>query len=46
VPYEQDSPKGKPNSIVARMELIADTCKLALEGKQIQPVLYKPGEMV
>ena len=43
VPYEQDSPKGKPNSLVARMELIADTCKLAFEGRQIQPVLYKPG---
>jgi len=42
VPYEQDSPKGKPNSLVARMELIPDTCKLALDGKQIQPVLYKP----
>jgi dipicolinate synthase subunit B len=46
VPYEQDSPKGKPNSLVARMELIPDTCKLALEGKQIQPVLYKPGGMI
>lgn len=46
VPYEQDSPKGKPNSLVARMELIADTCKLALEGRQIQPILYKPGGMV
>jgi dipicolinate synthase subunit B len=43
VPYEQDSPKGKPNSLVARMELIAETCRLALEGRQIQPVLYKPG---
>jgi dipicolinate synthase subunit B len=46
VPYEQDSPKGKPNSLVARMELIIDTVKLALEGKQIQPVLYIPGGMV
>lgn len=46
VPYEQDSPKGKPNSLVARMELISDTCKLALEGRQIQPILYKPGGMV
>jgi dipicolinate synthase subunit B len=46
VPYEQDSPHGKPNSLVARMELIVDTCKVALEGRQLQPVLYKPGEMV
>jgi dipicolinate synthase subunit B len=46
VPYEQDSPKGKPNSLVARMELIPEACRLALDGKQIQPVLYKPGEMV
>jgi dipicolinate synthase subunit B len=45
VPYEQDSPKGKPNSLVARMELITDTCKLALEGRQIQPLLYKSGAM-
>jgi dipicolinate synthase subunit B len=46
VPYEQDSPKGKPNSLVARMELITPCCKLAMEGKQMQPVLYKPGEMI
>lgn len=46
VPYEQDSPKGKPNSLVARMELIPETCRLALEGRQIQPVLYKPDGMV
>lgn len=46
VPYEQDSPKGKPNSLVARMELIPLTCRLALEGKQLQPILYQGGEMV
>lgn len=46
VPYEQDSPGGKPNSIVARMELIPRTCMMALEGTQLQPVLYKPGGMV
>lgn len=45
VPYEQDSPKGKPNSLVARMELIPDTCRLALDGRQMQPVLYKSGAM-
>lgn len=46
VPYEQDSPNGKPNSLVAHMELIPEACRMALDGKQIQPVLYKPGVMV
>lgn len=46
VPYEQDSPNSKPHSLVARMELITPCCKLALDGRQMQPVLYKPGEML
>ncbi|MFZ5633921.1 MAG: dipicolinate synthase subunit B [Bacillota bacterium] len=39
VPFGQDNPAGKPNSLKAKMDLIADTILLALEGKQIQPVL-------
>lgn len=46
VPYEQDNYKGKPNSLVARMELIVPTVKHAFDGHQIQPVLYKTGEMI
>lgn len=41
VPYEQDNAQKKPNSLVARMELIVPTCQQALEGRQIQPVLYR-----
>lgn len=39
VPFGQDSPAGKPNSLKAKMELILDTVVLALQGKQIQPVI-------
>lgn len=39
VPFGQDDPAGKPASLVARMDLITDTVALALQGKQIQPLL-------
>ncbi len=39
IPFMQDSPKGKHNSVVAKMELMGDTIIGALQGKQIQPVL-------
>lgn len=38
VPMRQDDPENKPNSLVARFELITECVKLALEGKQLQPV--------
>jgi dipicolinate synthase subunit B len=41
VPFGQDSPNVKPNSLVARMELIMDTCAAALEGKQLQPLIVE-----
>lgn len=41
VPYGQDAPHIKPNSLVARMELVMDTCEVALAGKQIQPVVIE-----
>ncbi len=41
VPYGQDSPFKKPNSLVARMELLKETCELALDYKQIQPVIIE-----
>ncbi|NMA92380.1 MAG: dipicolinate synthase subunit B [Firmicutes bacterium] len=39
VPFGQDDPRQKPNSLVAREELIIPTLREALQGKQIQPVL-------
>ncbi|KAB2954340.1 dipicolinate synthase subunit B [Heliorestis acidaminivorans] len=39
VPFGQDSPTGKANSIVAKMELLPDTIVSALENRQIQPLL-------
>lgn len=39
VPFAQDNYRSKPNSLVADMELLADTIELARNGKQIQPVL-------
>lgn len=39
VPFGQDNHVTKPNSLVANMDLIYDTCVSALEGKQIQPLL-------
>ena len=39
VPFGQDDPEKKPTSIVADFSKIPETLKLALEGKQIQPIL-------
>lgn len=39
VPFGQDNPADKPNSLIAKMNLIADTVFIALQGKQIQPLL-------
>ena len=39
VPFGQDNHIIKPNSMVAHFDLIKPTLELALEGKQIQPVL-------
>ena len=39
VPFGQDDPVGKEASLVAHMERIPETVQLALEGKQIQPIL-------
>lgn len=46
VPFGQDNPAGKPNSLVARMDLLTETVIHALQGKQLQPVLigYAVGE--
>lgn len=39
VPFGQDSPEKKPTSMVADFSKIPDTLALALEGKQIQPII-------
>ena len=41
VPFTQDDPEKKHNSLVARMELILPTLEYALDEVQIQPVLYR-----
>jgi dipicolinate synthase subunit B len=41
VPFGQDNPEEKANSLVSRMELLKDAAEYALEGKQIQPVLIE-----
>ena len=39
VPFGQDDYKSKPNSLVAKFDLVIPTIEAALEGKQLQPVL-------
>lgn len=39
VPFCQDDPKKKPNSLVARTELLIPALEAALEGTQYQPIL-------
>ncbi|KNE20220.1 dipicolinate synthase subunit B [Virgibacillus pantothenticus] len=39
IPYGQDDPYLKPNSLVAKMELLPETVEAALEFKQLQPVI-------
>lgn len=41
VPYGQDDPKNKPNSLVARMDSLKATVEAALDGEQLQPVLVE-----
>jgi len=42
VPFGQDNPKTKANSLVAHTERLLETLEYALEGKQIQPVIVSP----
>lgn len=41
IPFGQDDPIGKPNSMVARMEQLVDTVLAALKGEQLQPVIVE-----
>jgi dipicolinate synthase subunit B len=40
VPLSQDDPINKPTSLVANFEKVIDTAMQAIEGKQIQPLLF------
>lgn len=39
VPFRQDDPINKPRSLVARFDLLPEAAKLALERRQLQPLL-------
>ncbi len=39
VPFRQDDPKGKPNSIIADLAFLPETITAALEGRQLQPLM-------
>ncbi|NMB25005.1 MAG: dipicolinate synthase subunit B [Firmicutes bacterium] len=41
VPFGQDDPIGKSRSLVADMSLILPAARLALESKQMQPILFE-----
>ena len=43
VPFRQDNPKTKPNSIIADFSLVSATVAEALAGRQLQPLLLGPG---
>lgn len=42
IPFRQDNPYSKPNSLVAEMDLMIPTIEGALQGKQVQPLLLGP----
>lgn len=42
VPFGQDNPGEKPNSLAARFDLLPQTVAAALEGRQLQPLLVTP----
>lgn len=41
IPFGQDDPVKKPNSMVARMAMLSETVNFAMNGSQIQPVLVE-----
>lgn len=43
VPFGQDDPFNKANSLISDMSLIVETTVAALAGKQLQPLLLAPG---
>jgi len=45
VPFGQDDPQQKPNSLVAKMDLLLPTIEKALKKEQIQPVLLSSSSL-
>lgn len=41
VPFGQDDPNNKKNSMVAKMDLLIPTIEMAIEGKQNQPLIIE-----
>lgn len=39
-PFGEDDPIGKPKSLVCHWELLCDAAKNALDGRQLQPVVF------
>ena len=39
IPFGQDNPEKKPNSMIANTQLLIPSLEAALEGKQLQPVI-------
>ena len=39
IPFGQDNPKKKPNSMIAHRELLIPSLECALEGRQYQPII-------
>lgn len=39
IPFGQDNPKTKPNSMIAHTELLIPALEAALEGRQYQPII-------
>ena len=39
VPFGQDDPNGKPQSLISDFSLLREALELALNGKQLQPLL-------
>lgn len=44
VPFGQDNHKGKPYSMISHSNLIIPTLEHALDGKQLQPIIFSPHE--
>lgn len=44
VPFGQDGPDNKEKSLQSRFSLIPDTIAMALESRQLQPLILGPGE--
>lgn len=41
IPFGQDNPEAKGNSLVAKMELLIPAVELAMEGRQYQPMIIE-----